>query len=100
MTVHKKMPDIVRDGARQMGMLLEQAIAGGQLSQADLFDDAYRPIPNTRPQKYSSRFDSLTDRIFPVSPGAAAGFVRRLSMPSGPIRTATCPLTTNVSPSH
>ncbi|HOY00448.1 methyl-accepting chemotaxis protein [Zoogloea sp.] len=66
MTVHKKMPDIVRDGARQMGMLLEQAIAGGQLSEADLFDDAYRPIPNTRPQKYSSRFDSLTDRIFPV----------------------------------
>lgn len=66
MTVHKKMPDIVRDGARQMGMLLEQAIAGGQLSEADLFDDAYRPIPNTRPQKYSSRFDSLTDRVFPV----------------------------------
>jgi methyl-accepting chemotaxis protein len=66
MLVHKKMPDIVRDGARQMGMLLEQAVAGGQISEADLFDDAYKPLANTRPQKYSTRFDSLTDRIFPL----------------------------------
>jgi hypothetical protein len=99
MTVHKKMPDIVRDGARQMGMLLEQAIAGGQLSQADLFDDAYRPIPNTRPQKYSSFRQPDRPDLSRIC-RAAAGFVRRLSMPSGPIRTATCPLTTNVSPSH
>lgn len=66
MTIHKKMPDVVRDGARQMGLLLEQAISGGQLTEADLFDDAYRPIANTRPQKYSTRFDTLTDRVFLV----------------------------------
>jgi methyl-accepting chemotaxis protein len=42
-------------------------VAGGQISEADLFDDAYRPLANgTRPQKYSTRFDSLTDRIFPL----------------------------------
>ncbi|WP_347249487.1 methyl-accepting chemotaxis protein, partial [Zoogloea sp.] len=66
MTIHKKMPDVVREGARQMGLLLEQAISGGQVTEADLFDDAYRPIANTRPQKYSTRFDTLTDRVFPV----------------------------------
>ena len=66
MGVHKKMPSIVRDASRQIGQLLEQAIAGGQLSEADIFDDSYKPIPNTRPQKYSTRFDALTDRLFPL----------------------------------
>ncbi|WP_079432691.1 methyl-accepting chemotaxis protein [Zoogloea sp. LCSB751] len=66
MGVHKKMPSVVREAARQIGQLLEQAIAGGQVSEADVFDDSYKPIPNTRPQKYSTRFDALTDRIFPT----------------------------------
>lgn len=66
MGVHKKMPSVVRDAARQIGQLLEQAIVGGQVSEADIFDDSYKPIPNTRPQKYSTRFDALTDRLFPA----------------------------------
>ena len=66
MGVHKKMPSVVRDAARQIGQLLEQAIASGQVSEADIFDDSYKPIPNTRPQKYSTRFDALTDRLFPA----------------------------------
>ncbi|WP_374486241.1 methyl-accepting chemotaxis protein [Zoogloea sp.] len=66
MSVHKKMPSVVREAARQIGQLLEQAIAGGQISEADAFDDSYKPIPNTRPQKYSTRFDALTDRLFPA----------------------------------
>ncbi len=65
MVVHKKMPDIVRDASRQIGDLFERAIASGQISEADLFDEAYKPIPNTRPQKYSTRFDALTDRLLP-----------------------------------
>lgn len=66
MSVHKKMPGVVREAARQIGQLLEQAIAGRQVSEADIFDDSYKPIPNTRPQKYSTRFDTLTDRLFPA----------------------------------
>ncbi|RTL42907.1 MAG: methyl-accepting chemotaxis protein [Rhodocyclaceae bacterium] len=66
MGVHKKMPSVAREAARQIGQLLEQAIAAGQVSEADVFDDSYKPIPNTRPQKYSTRFDALTDRIFPA----------------------------------
>ena len=46
--------------------MLERAVASGQISEADLFDEAYKPIPSTRPQKYSTRFDALTDRLFPV----------------------------------
>ncbi|MBS0355112.1 MAG: methyl-accepting chemotaxis protein [Proteobacteria bacterium] len=66
MSVHKKMPSVAREAARQIGQLLEQAIASGQVSEADAFDDSYKPIPNTRPQKYSTRFDALTDRLFPA----------------------------------
>jgi methyl-accepting chemotaxis protein len=66
MQAHKKMPDIVRDAARQIGMLLEQAVSSRQVGEADLFDDAYKPVPNTRPQKYGTRFDALADRIFPI----------------------------------
>ncbi len=66
MLAHKKMPDIVREAARQIGMLLEQAVSSGQAGEADLFDDAYKPVPNTRPQKYGTRFDALADRLFPL----------------------------------
>ncbi len=65
MVVHKKMPDIVREASRQISEMLERAVASGQISEADLFDEAYKPIPSTRPQKYSTRFDALTDRLFP-----------------------------------
>lgn len=65
MVVHQKMPDIVCDMARQMGAALERAIDLGQISVDDLFDETYRPIPNTRPSKYNTRFDAMTDRLFP-----------------------------------
>ncbi len=65
MEVHRRMPELVRDAAQRMGALLEQALAGRQISEAELFDENYRPLPGTRPQQYSTRFDTLTDRIFP-----------------------------------
>jgi methyl-accepting chemotaxis protein len=66
MLIHQKMPDQVRAAASQIGAALEQALASGQVSMADLFDENYRPIPNTRPQKFNTRFDALADRIFPA----------------------------------
>lgn len=44
----------------------ENALSGGQLSEADLFDHNYQPIANTNPQKYTTRFDALCDRILPA----------------------------------
>jgi methyl-accepting chemotaxis protein len=40
-------------------------VKGGQIRLEDLFDHNYVSIPNTRPQKFTSKFDALTDRIFP-----------------------------------
>ncbi len=62
--LHEKMPEVVQQAARDMGAALEKAVRSGNISEADLFDEKYQAIPDTRPPKYKTRFDSLTDQIF------------------------------------
>jgi methyl-accepting chemotaxis protein len=62
---HAKMPAIVRDAARRVGELLDEAIARGRIKADDLFADDYRPIAGTRPQKFNTRFDALCDQVLP-----------------------------------
>jgi len=64
--VHDRVRHIAQDRAKQIGELFEQAVQSGQLSQDDLLDRNYQPIPNTDPQKYSTRFDQFTDRVLPA----------------------------------
>jgi methyl-accepting chemotaxis protein len=59
------MPGIVREAAQRVGRLLEDAIDRGQLSLEDAFDKNYLPIANTRPQKFHTRYDTLTDQLLP-----------------------------------
>lgn len=73
MAVHKRMPDLVVKAASQVGQLLEQAVASGKLTESALFDKNYKPIPNTRPQKYHSGFDGLTDQLLPPIQEALVG---------------------------
>jgi methyl-accepting chemotaxis protein len=51
--------------AQTIGELFEEALARGELSTADLFDEAYRPIPGTDPVQHMTRFVALTDRVLP-----------------------------------
>lgn len=44
----------------------EEAIQHGQISETDLFDHSYKPIPGTNPEKHSTRFDQFTDRVLPA----------------------------------
>ncbi len=66
MRVHAAMPEAARQGAERVGKAFEQAIARGDVSLADLFDRDYVPIPDTRPQKFRTRFDGLADRLLPA----------------------------------
>src|SRR6185369_13249609 len=52
---------LVQTGAKSMERILAEALASGQLSQEQLFDEKYLPIPGTNPQKYHSQFDRFTD---------------------------------------
>ena len=59
---HARMPAIVTEAARSIGALLDAAVDAGRTGLDDLFDDRYQPIPDTRPQKYRTRFDEFTDQ--------------------------------------
>jgi len=63
--IHAAMPDAAISMAKDMARVLEAAVDSRQISRDDLFDFNYVPIPDTRPQKYSTKFDTLADRIFP-----------------------------------
>jgi methyl-accepting chemotaxis protein len=64
-SVHLRHYGIAREAARAVGEAFAGAIAAGRLATEDLFDRNYVPIPNTRPQKYRTRFDALCDQILP-----------------------------------
>jgi methyl-accepting chemotaxis protein len=64
--IHGRMRQVVLETARRVGERFEQAIASGNISEADLFDRNYQPIPNTDPQKVSTRFDKFTDEVLPA----------------------------------
>ena len=57
---------IAKEAARKIGELFEQAIAFGKISERDLFDFNYKPVPNTNPQKYTTQFDTFTDQHLPA----------------------------------
>lgn len=54
-----------QQAADEISGLLEDALRSGQISQADLFDENYRPLEGTNPQQHTTRFCQLTDRLFP-----------------------------------
>lgn len=51
--------------AGQIGALFERAVAAGEISMRHLFDETYRPIPNTNPQQMMAAFTAFTDRVLP-----------------------------------
>ena len=55
----------VRDAAARIGGLFEEALKRGELSEADLFDRDYKPVPNTNPAQLMARFTTFTDRVLP-----------------------------------
>ncbi|WP_341678930.1 methyl-accepting chemotaxis protein [Niveibacterium sp. SC-1] len=63
--VHARMPAVAREAAARVGATLDAAISGGRLAEGDIFDQNYKPIPDTQPQKFHTRFDGLTDELLP-----------------------------------
>jgi methyl-accepting chemotaxis protein len=52
---------LAQTGAAATSHMLEDAIASGRLTEAQVFDTNYQVIPNTNPPKYSTGYDSFTD---------------------------------------
>lgn len=49
-----------------MTAAFEAALKAGQIRMDDLFDENYRPIPNTDPQQVMTRFTAFTDKVLPA----------------------------------
>ncbi len=54
-----------QEAAAQIAKLLADALRTGTISQADLFDEHYKPMPGTNPAQVTTRFIALADRLFP-----------------------------------
>jgi methyl-accepting chemotaxis protein len=65
-TVHNRMFKVARQAADEVQRAFEESLRSGAISEGDLFDRAYQPIPNTNPPKHSTRFDQFTDRVLPA----------------------------------
>ncbi len=63
--VHERMPDIVQNAALKLSKALSDAVDRGQVAFDDLFDENYIPIPDTRPQKFHTKFDGFCDKLLP-----------------------------------
>jgi methyl-accepting chemotaxis protein len=59
---HTKMRSLAENFAANCTAIMENAVQRSLISEQDLFDRTYTPIPNTKPQKYTTCFDNFTDR--------------------------------------
>jgi len=64
-TAQSELIATAMETATQIGLLFEQALDRGEVTPADLFDEAYQPIPGTDPVQHMTRFVKLCDRILP-----------------------------------
>ena len=65
--------DALSAAAAQVAQALEQAVASGQISLDDLFDEIYQPVAGTNPQQFTTRFTRLTDTLLPPIQEAMLG---------------------------
>jgi methyl-accepting chemotaxis protein len=70
--------NLVRDNAARIAEVFEKAVAAGQISLADLFDDAYAPIPGTDPLQHIAKMTAFTDRVLPAIQEPILGFDERI----------------------
>ena len=53
------------DTAARIGKLFEAAIANGEITERQLFDERYREIPGTHPKQFLTDYVEFTDRVLP-----------------------------------
>ena len=63
MALHEAMRSRAVQLAGQAGKAIEAAIRSGRISEADVFDEQYTPIPNTEPSKFHTKYDAIFDQI-------------------------------------
>ncbi|GFE59909.1 methyl-accepting chemotaxis protein [Geobacter sp. AOG2] len=82
-TYHDEKRAIALQFRDRVAETLEKAVENGAITLEQLFSRNYTPIPNTDPQKYTTAYDSLFERIIsPIQEDVAAA--------NPDLATATC----------
>ena len=63
---HDTVKSYIREMEVQVLAAIEQALRDRTITLENLFDRNYVPVPNTAPQKYTTRFDAFFDKV--ISP--------------------------------
>ena len=58
--------ETVRKLAGEIGKAFEEEVRAGRISEQDLFDSSYTPIPDTNPEQVMAPFTTMTDRVMPA----------------------------------
>lgn len=64
-TAQSELIATAMETASTIAGLFEAALARGEIGLAELFDEAYRPVPGSDPVQHMTRFVALTDRLLP-----------------------------------
>ncbi|HEY2683438.1 MAG TPA: methyl-accepting chemotaxis protein [Steroidobacteraceae bacterium] len=64
-TADSPLIKVVMDTAEQIGALFSEAIARGEVSARQLYDENYRPIAGSNPEQYLTDYVEFTDRVLP-----------------------------------
>jgi methyl-accepting chemotaxis protein len=64
-TAQSELIATAMEAASMIGVIFEEALARGEVTSGDLFDESYRPIAGSDPVQHMTRFVALTDRILP-----------------------------------
>ncbi len=63
---HRLAIEAVQQAAHKIEAALERMVASGKAKLEDLLDEGYQRIPGVEPPKYHTRYDHLTDQLFPA----------------------------------
>lgn len=64
-TVDTPYIERIQELAAQISARFEEGINRGQITVNDLFDTNYKPIPNSDPEQYMTRYIRFTDQVLP-----------------------------------
>ncbi len=62
---HENIFKIATDAAKLVGLLFENSIKEGRISERDIFDKNHKPVEGTNPQKFTTSYDVFCDKYLP-----------------------------------
>jgi methyl-accepting chemotaxis protein len=77
-TAQSELIATAMETAQTIAGLFETALAAGEITMAELFDENYQPIPGSDPVQHMTRFVVLTDRLLPPIQEALLAGNRRI----------------------